>query len=451
MKNMKNMEEKKSRKFKILASVLGIVVGVSSIFAPACATKSVDDTYINDNGELIIVYTDGTQKNLGVVKGEDGKDGANGLDGKDGIDGVNGVDGKDLTACTHEYGSWQTEIEATCTSIGYDTRTCALCGDIDYRFNEAGEHNYDMQTAVDVVSTGTEHWVNATCKNCNDTKLIQTHIEHKYDENGVCTECGDITHFIESEEYIEDVYGDGSRIVWWSIDRSYGLVLITSYSASGYMILDYVGTPVDVIIPAGINGIPITNIGGCYGFGSFSFPFSGCETLESIIIPEGVVQIFDRDYNKTFKGCVNLSEIVIKNPEIEISSYTISDTAYWNNYEGEIVYIGDICIGVKNPEECPEKVVIKEGTTHFADGAFGLCLNLKEIDLPNSIIKVDDFTFNGCTALTSITIPRSVVEITPLAFYDCTSLHSLNVYRSTILDFVAFKETFPYLDIIYYD
>jgi len=226
MKNMKNMKEKKSRKFKILASVLGIVVGVSSIFAPACATKSVDDTYINDNGELIVVYTDGTQKNLGVVKGEDGKDGANGLDGKDGIDGVDGVDGKDgidgadgkdgkdgidgvdgkdLTACAHEYGDWQTEIEATCTSIGYDTRACALCGDIDYRFNEAGEHNYDMQTAVDVISTCTEHWVNAPCKNCNDTKLVQTYVEHSYD-GCTCTECGynkphycDIEYISEAE------------------------------------------------------------------------------------------------------------------------------------------------------------------------------------------------------------------------------------------------------------
>ncbi|MBE7088033.1 MAG: hypothetical protein E7370_00710, partial [Clostridiales bacterium] len=210
MKNMKNMKEKKSKKFKILASVLGIVVGVSAIFAPACATKSVDDTYINDNGELIVVYTDGTQKNLGVVKGEDGKDGANGLDGKDGIDGVDGVDGKDgidgvngldgkdgidgingkdLTACTHEYGSWQTEIEATCTSIGYDTRTCALCGDIDYRFNEAGAHNYDMQKAVSVMGDCKESWANVSCKNCGDTTLKKVSNFHFYDENGVCTEC----------------------------------------------------------------------------------------------------------------------------------------------------------------------------------------------------------------------------------------------------------------------
>ncbi|MBE7088220.1 MAG: collagen-like protein [Clostridiales bacterium] len=229
------MKEKKSRKFKILASVLGIVVGVSAIFAPACAVKSVDDTYVNENGELIIVYTDGTEKNLGVVKGEDGKDGANGLDGKDGIDGIDGtdgkdgkdgvngtdgkdgidgVDGKDLTACAHEYGSWQTEIEATCTSIGYDTRTCALCGDLDYRFNEAGEHNYDLKTAVSVMGDCTERWVNVSCKNCGDTALQKVSNFHFYDENGVCTECGFHVHYFDYEKDVEVVTDTcGERII----------------------------------------------------------------------------------------------------------------------------------------------------------------------------------------------------------------------------------------------
>jgi len=526
------MKEKESRKFKILAGVLGIVVGVSAIFAPACATKSVDDTYINDNGELVVIYTDGTQKNLGVVKGENGKDGVNGANGKDGVDGIDGEDGKDgkdgvngtdgkdgidgedgkdFTACVHEYGAWQTEIAATCTSIGYDTRTCALCGDLDYRFNKAGYHNYDLETAVDVISTCSEHWVNVTCKNCNDTKLVQTdttvlhtfdgctctecghqvhtfeyendvevvtdtcaeriinvtcelcsetftleekptidhiyedgvctecgnlqpcgyhsgyceeckncrhsfgygttsfvdgnnhwgkaecyychevlfmklhsahsydyknavdvistceerwvnatcfecnhthllesYVKHPYDENGVCTECGDITHFIESEEYF-------SNGTWWSIDRSYGLVLIDPRGmvplTPKYIILSYVGTPVDVIIPAGINGIPITSIGGDFGFGGRAYPFENCETLRSIIIPEGV----DVFKSVTFKYCENLEYVFYMNEEIlaaglwigrgceKAEAYDYSETEpeeegnYWHYVDGEPV------------------------------------------------------------------------------------------------------------------
>ncbi len=52
---------------------------------------------INDDGELVITYLDGSSANLGVIvgaDGENGKDGSNGQDGVDGQDGVNGVDGR---------------------------------------------------------------------------------------------------------------------------------------------------------------------------------------------------------------------------------------------------------------------------------------------------------------------------------------------------------------------
>ncbi len=56
---------------------------------------SIEDAHINEAGELVLFYTDGTEQNLGVVVGEDGKDGADGVNGKDGADGKDGTDGKD--------------------------------------------------------------------------------------------------------------------------------------------------------------------------------------------------------------------------------------------------------------------------------------------------------------------------------------------------------------------
>ena len=61
---------------------------------------SITETIINDNGELVVTYSDGNTSNLGIVVGADGKDGqngTNGVDGKDGVDGVNGLDGKNGT------------------------------------------------------------------------------------------------------------------------------------------------------------------------------------------------------------------------------------------------------------------------------------------------------------------------------------------------------------------
>lgn len=52
-------------------------------------------TSINENGELIVEYSNKTTENLGVVVGKDGKDGIDGIDGKDGKDGADGKDGLD--------------------------------------------------------------------------------------------------------------------------------------------------------------------------------------------------------------------------------------------------------------------------------------------------------------------------------------------------------------------
>ena len=59
---------------------------------------SVVESDINDRGELILYYSDGSSDNLGVVIGADGADGKDGVDGADGKDGINGTDG--ITAST---------------------------------------------------------------------------------------------------------------------------------------------------------------------------------------------------------------------------------------------------------------------------------------------------------------------------------------------------------------
>lgn len=46
---------------------------------------------INGDGELILVYSDGDEQNVGVVVGKDGEDGRDGTDGEDGEDGADGT------------------------------------------------------------------------------------------------------------------------------------------------------------------------------------------------------------------------------------------------------------------------------------------------------------------------------------------------------------------------
>lgn len=57
--------------------------------------RGIESVTTNDRGEVIVAYTDGTTDNLGLLVGPKGDQGSPGSDGKDGKDGADGQDGKD--------------------------------------------------------------------------------------------------------------------------------------------------------------------------------------------------------------------------------------------------------------------------------------------------------------------------------------------------------------------
>ncbi len=79
---------------KIIAIVL-----LASCLLLLCACgrepREVRTAEINKDGELVIIFTDGTSSTVGIVKGDRGDDGKDGADGRDGVDGKDGIDGKD--------------------------------------------------------------------------------------------------------------------------------------------------------------------------------------------------------------------------------------------------------------------------------------------------------------------------------------------------------------------
>ena len=77
-----------------------------------------------------------------------------------------------------------------------------------------------------------------------------------------------------------------------------------------------------------------------------------------------------------------------------------------------------------------ETYSIKGGTKVICDFAFGSCVRISKIVVPNSVASIGDGAFSNCSSLTSIVIPGSVTSIGDGAFSNCHSLTDIVIPKS---------------------
>lgn len=89
------MKIKKQLSIAIIIIVLALSLTILAGCEAPSDTRSVTGAVINENGELVLKYSDGSEDNLGHVVGKDGAPGADGRDGENGDRGLPGKDGAD--------------------------------------------------------------------------------------------------------------------------------------------------------------------------------------------------------------------------------------------------------------------------------------------------------------------------------------------------------------------
>jgi hypothetical protein len=82
-----------------------------------------------------------------------------------------------------------------------------------------------------------------------------------------------------------------------------------------------------------------------------------------------------------------------------------------------------------NQQDKVKKVIIEKGVTNVGNFAFGKCVNLTSISIPNSVTTIGQQAFYDCVSLTSVTIPYSVTDIRGYAFSRCSGLTSIIVEK----------------------
>ena len=168
------------------------------------------------------------------------------------------------------------------------------------------------------------------------------------------------------------------------------------------------------------------------------------EQLTSIEIPNVITTIG----SECFEYCTNLTSVTLPKSITEVGEYIMNGTAWYEQQEDGVLYLGNWIIGIKgDPEEITtlnvrddtvgicddcfsesylQTVTMPNTVKYLGDSAFYRSGDLTNVTLSNSLISLKQRTF-ATTKLSSITIPSSVVEIDESSFNNCSLLSSIKI------------------------
>ena len=189
----------------------------------------------------------------------------------------------------------------------------------------------------------------------------------------------------------------------------------------------------EVTLPPSLSVLGLDVFRNCTGLESVSFPdnlkvigvgaFRECSKLRYLIIPDSVGKI---DY-LSFYGCSGLKKLYIPANVSEIN-ITAFANCFWID---SIIW--------DSPLVLPDVVVstCKESLSYFRFGneirsisqyAFGGCINLTSITIPEKVIYLGEFSFQNCSNLKKIEFEGSPT-IYSYAFLGCSNIDSI-IFKS---------------------
>lgn len=142
--------------------------------------------------------------------------------------------------------------------------------------------------------------------------------------------------------------------------------------------------------------------------------FSGCTNLVNIVFPSSLTEIAER----AFSACSNLKSVVLSNRVNYISS-----NAFYN------------CSNLKNVTKGNQAPEFLSNASGIGGHAFLGCTNLEYVEIPDSVVEIQNTAFSGNTNLKTVKMSNNVILIGTNAFDNCKSL--TNVILSSAIESIG--------------
>ena len=164
-----------------------------------------------------------------------------------------------------------------------------------------------------------------------------------------------------------------------------------------------------------------------------SYAFEYCNKLASADLSKATS--LANIYNGAFRNCNELTDVAVPESITYVAGDVLSgcDKVNFTKADGAL-YLGN----QRNPYVVLYKASstditecrINNKTKVIAHMAFTNCTNLKSINIPGSVVSINQDAFNGCVGLEKVSLPDNISSIGYRAFSYCYSLASVDVPSS---------------------
>ena len=153
--------------------------------------------------------------------------------------------------------------------------------------------------------------------------------------------------------------------------------------------------------------------------------FNNCSTIETIIIPDSVINIGKDAFNNcsglTYNVYEGINYVASKtNPYFIAMSCLDSQIETVNLHNDCKILYQNLFSSKRNITN----VTLPEGLLYIGDYAFYNCYSLEEVTLPSTLKGIGNYAFSQ-SAVKQIKLPSSLEILSNYSFYKCSSLHTV--------------------------